>query len=197
MSTARDPASVPPDTVIADTRRWLERAVIGLNLCPFAKAPHAKGQIHYAVCDSDDAADWLAQLRTELQALAALDAAERETTLLMAPRLLPDFLDFNDFLAEADAVLAELDLYGPLQIASFHPRFQFAGTDEDDITNATNRAPYPTLHLIREASIDRAVAAMPEAKAIYEANMATLAKLGDEGWAALGVGASAPQGSVP
>ena len=106
MSTARDPASVPPDTVIADTRRWLERAVIGLNLCPFAKAPHAKGQIHYAVCDSDDAADWLAQLRTELQALAALDATERETTLLMAPRLFADFLDFNDFLGEADAVLA-------------------------------------------------------------------------------------------
>ena len=191
------PDAAPPAIVIADTRRWLERAVIGLNLCPFAKAPHAKGQIHYAVCDSDDAADWLAQLRTELQALAALDATERETTLLMASRLLPDFLDFNDFLAEADAVLAELDLQGMLQIAPFHPRFQFAGTDEDDITNATNRAPYPTLHLIREASIDRAVAAFPEAEAIYEANMATLEKLGDEGWAALGVGASAPQGSVP
>ena len=117
-------------------------------------------------------------------------------TLLMASRLLPDFLDFNDFLAEADAVLAELDLEGTLQIAPFHPRFQFAGTDEDDITNATNRAPYPTLHLIREASIDRAVAAFPEAEAIYEANMATLEKLGDEGWAALGVGASAPQGSA-
>lgn len=191
------PDAAPPAIVIADTRRWLERAVIGLNLCPFAKAPHAKGQIHYAVCDSDDAADWLAQLRTELQALAALDATERETTLLMAPRLLRDFLDFNDFLAEADAVLAELDLQGMLQVAPFHPRFQFVGTDEDDITNATNRAPYPTLHLIREASIDRAVAAFPEAEAIYEANMATLEKLGDEGWAALGVGASAPQGSVP
>ena len=190
------PDAAPPATVVADTRRWLERAVIGLNLCPFAKAPHAKGQIHYAVCDSDDAADWLAQLRTELQALAALDATERETTLLMASRLLPDFLDFNDFLAEADAVLAELDMYGTLQIAPFHPRFQFAGTDEDDITNATNRAPYPTLHLIREASIDRAVAAFPEAEAIYEANMATLERLGDEGWAALGVGASAPQGSA-
>ena len=100
-------------------------------------------------------------------------------------------------LAEtAYAVLAELDLEGTLQIAPFHPRFQFAGTDEDDITNATNRAPYPTLHLIREASIDRAVAAFPEAEAIYEANMATLEKLGDEGWAALGVGASAPQGSA-
>ena len=197
MSTARDPASVPPDTVIADTRRWLERAVIGLNLCPFAKAPHAKGQIHYAVCEGDDRQALLTMLRAELQALADASPDERETTLLIAPRGFDDFLDFNDLLDEADAVVTALDLDGTLQVAPFHPRFQFAGTDEDDITNATNRAPYPTLHLIREESIDRAVAAFPEAEAIYEANMATLEKLGDEGWAALGVGASAPQGSVP
>ena len=196
MSTARDPASVPPDTVIADTRRWLERAVIGLNLCPFAKAPHAKGQIHYAVCEGDDRQALLTMLRAELQALADASPNESETTLLIAPRGFDDFLDFNDLLDEADAVVTALDLDGTLQVASFHPRFQFAGTDEDDITNATNRAPYPTLHLIREASIDRAVAAFPEAEAIYEANMATLEKLGDEGWAALGVGASAPQGSA-
>ena len=181
------------ETVIADTRRWLERAVIGLNLCPFAKAPHAKGQIHYAVCDSADPQDLLAGLRAELQALTAADPAERETTLLMAPHMLADFLDFNDLLDQAEAVLAELDLEGTLQIAPFHPRFQFAGTAEDDIGNATNRAPYPTLHLIREASIDRAVAAFPEAETIYEANMATLEKLGHDGWAALGVGPSAPQ----
>jgi hypothetical protein len=180
----------PTQTVVADTRRWLERAVIGLNLCPFAKAPHAKGQVHYAVCDSAEAADLLAQLRAELQALAAADPAQRETTLLMAPQGFDDFLDFNDLLDAADALLAELALDGTLQIAPFHPRFQFAGTDDDDITNATNRAPYPTLHLIREASIDRAVAAFPEASTIYEANMATLEKLGPEGWAALGVGPS-------
>ena len=197
MSTARDPASVPPDTVIADTRRWLERAVIGLNLCPFAKAPHAKGQIHYAVCEGDDRQALLTMLRAELQALADASPNESETTLLIAPRGFDDFLDFNDLLDEADAVVTALDLDGTLQVAPFHPRFQFAGTDEDDITNATNRAPYPTLHLIREESIDRAVEAFPEAEAIYEANMATLEKLGDEGWAALGVGASAPQGSVP
>ena len=197
MSTARDPASVPPDTVIADTRRWLERAVIGLNLCPFAKAPHAKGQIHYAVCEGDDRQALLTMLRAELQALADASPDERETTLLIAPRGFDDFLDFNDLLDEADAVVTALDLDGTLQVAPFHPRFQFAGTDEDDITNATNRAPYPTLHLIREESIDRAVEAFPEAEAIYEANMATLEKLGHEGWAALGVGASAPQGSTP
>ena len=192
MSTARDPASVPPDTVIADTRRWLERAVIGLNLCPFAKAPHAKGQIHYAVCEGDDRQALLTMLRAELQALADASPDERETTLLIAPRGFDDFLDFNDLLDEADAVVTALDLDGTLQVAPFHPRFQFAGTDEDDITNATNRAPYPTLHLIREASIDRAVAAFPEAEAIYEANMATLEKLGPEGWAALGVWPSKP-----
>ncbi len=177
-------------TVIADTRRWLERAVIGLNLCPFAKAPHAKGQIHYAVCDGADPPALLASLRTELQALAAADPGERETTLLIAPQGFDDFLNFNDLLDEADALLMALDFDGTLQIAPFHPRFQFAGTDEDDITNATNRAPYPTLHLIREASIDRAVEAFPEAEAIYETNMKTMEKLGHEGWAALGVGAS-------
>ena len=190
MSTARDPASVPPDTVIADTRRWLERAVIGLNLCPFAKAPHAKGQIHYAVCEGDDRQALLTMLRAELQALADASPNESETTLLIAPRGFDDFLDFNDLLDEADAVVTALDLDGTLQVAPFHPRFQFACTDEDDITNATNRAPYPTLHLIREESIDRAVEAFPEAEAIYEANMATLEKLGHEGWAALGVGPS-------
>lgn len=184
------PDSACTDTVVADTRRWLERAVIGLNLCPFAKGPNAKGQIHYAVCDSAQPADLLALLRAELQALAAADPAVRETTLLMAPRGWADFLHFNDLLDDADAVLFDLELDGTLQIAPFHPRFQFAGTAEDDITNATNRAPYPTLHLIREASIDRAVAAFPEASTIYEANMATLEKLGAEGWAALGVGAS-------
>ena len=192
MSHAPDPTPTPPlaDTVIADTRRWLERAVIGLNLCPFAKAPHAKGQIHYAACEGDDPQALLTMLRTELQALAAADLAERETTLLIAPRGFDDFLDFNDLLDEADAVLTALDLDGTLQVAPFHPRFQFAGTDEDDITNATNRSPYPTLHLIREESIDRAVEAFPEAETIYEANMATLEKLGHAGWAALDVGAT-------
>ena len=184
------PDAAPPAIVIADTRRWLERAVIGLNLCPFAKAPHAKGQIHYAVCEGDDRQALLTMLRAELQALADASPDERETTLLIAPRGFDDFLDFNDLLDEADAVVTALDLDGTLQVAPFHPRFQFAGTDEDDITNATNRAPYPTLHLIREESIDRAVEAFPEAEAIYEANMATLEKLGHEGWAALGVGPS-------
>ncbi|MCB2035508.1 MAG: DUF1415 domain-containing protein [Burkholderiaceae bacterium] len=190
MSPSHEPPGLTAGA-IADTRRWLERAVIGLNLCPFAKAPHVKGQIHYAVFEGAEPAALLAMLGTELQALAAADPEARETTLLVAPRALPDFLDFNDLLDQADALLAELGLEGTLQIAPFHPRFQFAGTAEDDITNATNRAPYPTLHLIREASIDRAVAAFPEAETIYETNMATLERLGPDGWAALDVGPGA------
>ncbi len=185
------------DHAIADTRRWLERAVIGLNLCPFAKAPHIKGQIHYAVCVGGGRRELLALLRAELLALAALDAAERETTLLIVPDQFADFLDFNDFLGDAEALLQALDLEGVLQVAPFHPRFQFDGTDEDDITNATNRSPYPTLHLIREDSIDRAVQAFPEAEAIYEANMQTLRRLGPEGWAALDVGPSADADGRP
>ena len=179
------------DTVVQDTRRWLERAVIGLNLCPFAKAVYVKGQIHYAVSPANTGDELLEDLISELKSLEVLASIDRETTLLIAPLAFADFLDFNDFLADADAVLADLGLEGTFQLANFHPRYQFAGTAEDDITNATNRAPYPTLHLLREASIDRAVASFPEAEAIFEANMATLERLGPAGWAALDVGPSA------
>lgn len=180
------------EPVAQDMRRWLERAVIGLNLCPFAKSVHVKGQVHYVVSQASEPQALLPELVRELEALAAADPALRDTTLLMAPRCLPDFLDFNDFLAEADQALADLGLEGILQIASFHPQFQFAGTASDDITNCTNRAPYPTLHLLREDSIERAVAAFPEAETIFEKNMQTLEQLGHEGWAALGVGATEP-----
>ncbi|MFN4005458.1 MAG: DUF1415 domain-containing protein [Hylemonella sp.] len=176
------------DAVVRATQRWLERAVIGLNLCPFAKAVHVKGQIHYAVSQARSPQDLREDLRRELLALQAADAAVRDTTLLMAPHCLADFLDFNDFLDEADALLVELELEGELQIASFHPQYQFAGTEAGDITNCTNRAPYPTLHLLREASIERAVAAYPQPERIYEANMQTLRRLGPAGWQALGVG---------
>lgn len=174
--------------VVADTQRWLERAVIGLNLCPFAKSVFVKGQVHYAVSQATNASDLLTDLINELNALVALDASERDTTLLIAPYCLVDFLDFNDFLAEADQALVDLTLDGVLQIASLHPQYQFAGTTVDDITNFTNRSPYPTLHLLREDSIDRAVAAFPDAQSIYEVNMRTMERLGPEGWAALGVG---------
>ena len=178
------------DAALRATRAWVERAVIGLNLCPFAKSVHVKGQVHYAVSAATDGRGLRDDLLRELRDLAAINPEVRDTTLLVAPDAFPDFLDFNDFLATADRALAELDLEGILQIAPFHPRFVFAGTLDDDITNFTNRTPYPTLHLIREASIDRAVQAFPEAEAIFEVNMVTMEKLGLEGWAALDVGPS-------
>lgn len=178
------------DLITKDMVRWLERAVIGLNLCPFAKGVHAKGQIHYVVSAATGAEALAQDLRRELADLAAAPAEVRDTTLLMAPDCLQDFLEFNDFLGLAEDVLEELDLDGTLQIASFHPQFQFAGTDAGDVTNCTNRAPYPTLHLLREDSIDRAVQAYPEAEAIYERNMEVLEQLGMPGWQALDVGVS-------
>lgn len=187
---------IPNDLVIADTQAWLERAVIGLNLCPFAKSVHVKGQVHYAVSRATSAHDLLDDLVAELKDLVAMDAKARDTTLLIAPDCLHDFLDFNDFLAQADQALADLDLEGVLQIASLHPRYQFAGTREDDITNFTNRSPYPTLHLLREDSIDRAVAAFPNPESIFEVNMQTMERLGSEGWAALKVGATAAGDAV-
>ncbi|WP_199563052.1 MULTISPECIES: DUF1415 domain-containing protein [unclassified Simplicispira] len=183
-----------PDAAIVwqDTVRWLERAVIGLNLCPFAKGVHGKGQIHYVVSSATEGAQLLQELGDELKALAEISPEERDTTLLIAPACFPDFLDFNDFLELADQLLNALDLEGILQIASFHPAFQFGGTTVDDVTNCTNRAPYPTLHLLREDSIDRAVAAFPEAETIYERNMKVLEEMGAEGWQALDVGARCP-----
>jgi uncharacterized protein len=184
------------DIVIADTQRWLERAVIGLNLCPFAKAVHVKGLIRYAVSEATTAAELLADLKIELNSLANMNAAgvsiAYDTTLLIAPHCLQDFLDFNDFLGKADKTIAKMKLEGTLQLANFHPNYQFAGTESDDITNFTNRAPYPTLHLLRESSIAQAVEAFPEAEAIFEVNMQTMERLGLKGWDALEVGKSNP-----
>lgn len=173
---------------VHDTVEWLEKAVIGLNLCPFAKGVHVKGQVHYAVTLTEDPSALRALLCEELLALQGTPAEVRDTTLLIAPNCLQDFLDFNDFLGEAEDLLDTLGLGGILQIASFHPQFQFAGTEADDVTNCTNRSPYPTLHLLREDSIDRAVEVFPEAETIFERNMEVLEALGMEGWRALNVG---------
>ncbi len=189
--TTTDP-SFPEDIVIADTVRWLEKAVIGLNLCPFAKSVHVKGQIHYVVSQATDAEGVALDLHRELEALAEISPEKRDTTLLILPHALHDFLDFNDFTALADDIVEELELGGILQVASFHPLFQFEGTDVADVTNCTNRAPYPTLHLLREDSIDKAVEAFPEAEMIYERNMQVLEDMGIEGWLDLDVGARCP-----
>lgn len=183
--------TIDADQAIADTRRWVDRAVIGLQLCPFAKAVQARGQVHYAMHTGDDL-DLLAErLLAEAQALRDMPAAVRDTTLLIAPDALPDFYDFHDFTGRCERLMRRAGHEGELQLASFHPRFQFAGTDEDDIGNFSNRAPHPTLHLLREASIDRAVEAFPEAAEIFERNIASLEALGVAGWTALDVGAGA------
>jgi uncharacterized protein len=179
------PDGVPAELAIAETRAWVRRAVIGLNLCPFARAVDAKDQIRYVFSDATDPETLLATLVVELQRLADTDPEVVDTTMVIHPRVFADFEDFNDFLELADAAVEDLDLDGVLQVASFHPHFQFADTEPDDITNATNRSPYPTLHLLREESVDRAVAAFPEAEAIFERNMATLEKLGPQCWAAV------------
>jgi hypothetical protein len=167
---------------IADTRRWLERAVIGLNLCPFAKAVYAKQQVRFVLSDARDPQALAQQLHDELLWLHAADPAQTDTTLIVHPHVLRDFLDYNDFLDVADELVAELGLEGELQVASFHPDYRFAGTADDDVGNCTNRSPWPTLHLLREASVERAVAAFPDPDAIVERNIATLERLGAEGW---------------
>ena len=191
-TTAAVNQGFPPDVVIEDTVRWLEKAVISLNLCPFAKGVHVKGQIHYAVSNASDAEGVAEALHRELEGLAEANADKRDTTLLILPHALQDFLDFNDFLEIADAMIEELDLGGILQVASFHPQFQFDGTDVDDVTNCTNRSPYPILHLLREDSIDKAVEVFPEAESIFERNMETLESIGIEGWLDLDIGARCP-----
>jgi len=168
--------------VAADTLRWVEKAVIGLNLCPFAKAVQIKGQVRYAVSDAVDEEGVLADLEDELMLISEADPEAIDTTLLILPEALHDFYEFNDFGELSDRLLKRMRLVGELQVATFHPAFQFADTDPDDIGNYTNRSPYPTLHILREDSIDRAVEAFPEAETVYEKNIETLEKLGHDGW---------------
>ena len=179
--------AAPADEVIAATREWLEKAVIGLNLCPFAKAVHAGNQIRYAVSDAQSREALLADLGRELQMLVAADRADVETTLLIHPRVLVDFVDYNDFLDIADAAVEELGLTGTIQVASFHPHYRFADTEPDAIENYSNRSPYPMLHLLREESVERAVTEYADAGRIPDRNIETLRRIGHEGWRRLGL----------
>ena len=175
------------ELILAQTRHWLEAAVIGLNLCPFAKAVYVKNQVRLVVSKARHADDLLEELDRELDLLVATPAEDIDTTLLIHRTLFDDFLDFNDFLEVAEGVVDEHGLEGVIQLASFHPQFQFDGTEPDDISNYTNRAPFAMLHLLREVSVERAVEAFPQADAIFEANIATLEKLGHSGWKSLGL----------
>ncbi|HTL15312.1 MAG TPA: DUF1415 domain-containing protein [Thermomonas sp.] len=166
----------------ADVRRWLERAVIGLNLCPFAKAVYVKNQVRIVVSDASTERALLEQLGEELVLLRDTPADSVDTTLLVHPQVLGDFLDYNDFLDDADGLVEAMDLAGVLQVASFHPDYRFADTEADDAGNLTNRAPWQILHLLREDSIDRAVAAYPDPDAIIERNIETMRELGADGF---------------
>lgn len=179
---------IKDEDIVATTRNWLEKAVIGLNLCPFARAVYAGDRIRYVVSDAKTPEALLEVLAAELEVLAETDESKIETTLLIHPQVLGDFLEYNDFLEMADTLVEELDLDGVLQVASFHPQYQFADTEPDDVDNCTNRSPYPTLHLLRESSVGRAVAAHPDTEQIYRDNIRTLRQLGREGWARLDVG---------
>lgn len=170
------------EEIIAATQKWVERAVIGLNLCPFAKAVQVKKQIRYVVSNATTVEDLMRDLIHELEKLAETSPEKIDTTLLIHPYVLTDFLDYNDFLDIVDELLEEINLAGELQVASMHPQYQFADTHENDIDNYTNRSPYPTLHLLREESVDKAVAAFPEADKIFEKNIETMRKLGHDGW---------------
>ncbi|SDR18963.1 hypothetical protein SAMN05428982_3502 [Pseudoxanthomonas sp. CF385] len=182
-----DTPDVPGDASdpIDATRRWVERAVIGLNLCPFAKAVYVKQQVRLVLSDASTPEALLEELAEELVLLRDTNPEQVDTTLIVHPDVLTDFLDYNDFLDNADAAVEALDLQGVIQVASFHPDYQFAGTMPDDISNYTNRSPYPTLHLLREASIDRAVEAFPDPDIIVERNVKTLDALGHAGWTKL------------
>jgi hypothetical protein len=176
-----NPPPLPEDAIRA-TRAWIERAVIGLNLCPFARAVYAREQIRYVVSPAQTPGELLADLERELRQLEQAPPEEVDTTLLIHPQALPEFLEYNDFLSVADRAVRRLRLAGVLQIASFHPEYRFAGTAADDVTNYTNRSPYPMLHLLREASVAKAVAAFPDASKIYERNMETLRRVGVADW---------------
>lgn len=177
----------PPDLVLSRTRQWIERAVIGLNLCPFARAVYVRNQIRMVVSSARTEEQLLVELQTELFRLQDTPPEQTDTTLLIHPEVLTQFEDFNEFLGPAEKALRLSGLAGEIQIASFHPQYRFAGTDPEDITNYTNRAPYPILHLLREASVSRAVNSVSDPGAIVEANLVTLRNLGHRGWQRLGL----------
>lgn len=175
------------DTILQDTHHWLETAVIGLNLCPFAKAPYNKNRVRIHISQARHLDGFLEDLDAEIQHLLHTSAEETETTLLVHPTLFPDFLVFNDMLELAEGALDDHDAIGTLQIAPFHPDFCFEGSQDTDISNFTNRSPYPTLHLIRESSIEKASQSFPDPAVIFERNIRLLEEMGHEGWQKLNI----------
>jgi uncharacterized protein len=174
--------AIENDEIISATRRWLQIAVVGLGLCPFAEGVYRGKRLRLRISEQRSASGLLEDLREELLGLSKAAPSECETTLLIHPWVLNDFTEYNEFLDACEALVAELDLVGEIQVASFHPQYQFAGTQADDIENYTNRSPFPMLHLLREDSVERAVAAVGDAEEIYLRNIRTLRALGHAGW---------------
>lgn len=166
--------------VIEVTRRWISSVVIGLNFCPFARRVFQGGLIRYVVSEATDEEKLLEELGSELQNLAGAPIEETETTLLIHPGVFGSFLDFNDFLAIGDRLIETLKLRGIIQIASFHPDYQFEATQPDDVENFTNRSPYPMLHLLREESISKVMGEGDELLEIPRRNIELLKRLGRE-----------------
>ena len=164
------------ETIIRTTKNWLEKVVIGLNLCPFAKKELVKDRIRFAVSDSKTDEELLMELNSELEFIFAND--DVETTLLIMSNHLKDFYDYNQFLDLADALIEQMDFLGEFQIASFHPDYQFAETEIDDVENYTNRSPYPILHILREASLEKVIESYPDVEKIPESNIALLREMG-------------------
>lgn len=176
----------PPNAadIEAQTRCWLEQRVLKDNLCPFAHQPYQQHRIRFIVTDSARPEYLLEDLLSELQHLRDTPVSELETTLLIHPGVLEDFNDYNNFLDLADKLLVQEGFEGEFQIASFHPDYQFADTAADDAENYTNRSPWPMLHLLREASLEKAIAAHPDVAAIPQRNIAHMQTLGAETLAA-------------
>lgn len=172
------PMALPEEEeIIAATRRWVDRAVIGLNLCPFAKAVQVKNQIRYCVSRAQSIAELSVDLIQELRYLAITEPSVTETTLLLHPAVLQDFMDYNDYLNVVEQIIEDEALTGIVQVASFHPDYQFADAAADDRSNFSNRSPYPCLHLLREDSISSAIANFPDPESIYERNIRVLRAL--------------------
>jgi len=176
--TSRSGGLTYDEKTVQPVRQWVETLVVGMNLCPFAKREMVKNRVRFATTTSKTEEQLLMALQAELELLNSDPSVE--TTLLIHPGVLQGFYDYNRFLGYADSLLVELGLEGIYQIASFHPDYQFDGTKLDDAENYTNRSPYPMLHLIREASLERVIADYPEVDQIPVRNMALMNSLGQD-----------------
>ena len=168
------------EQIIADVEQWLDEVVIGLDLCPFAARPRREKRVRIAVSHATTADALLEDLQAELERLSDTPVAELETTLLAIPDMLEDFADYNDFLDAVDLWVEQFGWEGELQVASFHPQYQFADTAADDPGNLTNRSPWPLLHVIREESLEKAIEHYPEVDRIPERNIARMNALSGE-----------------